>query len=482
LRVGHFAAALARAGHELFVAVAHNGSSASEAHHAGASEWSLAGARVAVQDYPEQAFDDGSAAAAVRAFAPDCVVGVTTLGASLACRLGIDAPLWADVFGDCMAEAQAKAVVHGSDAGLLRFWSVLQPVLEHADRFSAVSRPQADALVGQLGLAGRLGARNAGADLVSVIPCAAEAPHAVVTRGAGAAVFDGESSGKAASASGAADAPARVLAMSDQVAGVIRGSVVPGDAFVVLWSGSFNTWCDVATLFEGLERAMRADSSIHFVATGGAIPGHDERTLGELERRVRASSLGGRFHLLGWVEPDVVEACTAAADIGVVVERDLYERRFGSENRAVQWMARGVPCITTGRSELGRCLVARGMALGCRPGDAGSLAEALRAAAADRARVRAMGEACRAYCAEFFNFERTAAPLLEWCRSPARAADHGCLRAVSVGLLSEPKAMVRVLEGYLDELHLAQVGYRSLRWLGRRCLRSLSRLSGRARR
>jgi glycosyltransferase involved in cell wall biosynthesis len=430
--------ALARAGHEPVVVAAHNASSASQADRLAHGEWDVAGRRVPVLDYPELAFDDGRVAAAVRGLRPDAIVGVTALGASLACRLRNAAPLWADLFGDFMAEAQAKAAVHGNDTGLLRFWTLLQPVLERADRFSAVSRPQADAVIGQLGLAGRLGAHNAGADLVSVMPCAAEPP-------------------------GVASASAHR----------VRPSMVPASAFVVLWSGSFNTWCDVTTLFDGLEQAMRRDPSIYFLATGGAVAGHDERTFREFESRVRASALTDRFRLLGWVDPDFVEACCVAADVGVVVERDLYERRLGSENRVVQWMARGLACVTTARSELGRCLSARGLAMACRGGEPSSLADVLVSAAADRARVRAMGEACRAYCVEHFNFERAAAPLLDWCAAPVRAADHGVERAVSVGLLSQPGAMAKILEGYLDELHLGQVLYRSVRWLGRRTARGV---------
>src|SRR6185503_5004587 len=95
------------------------------------------------------------------------------------------------------------------------------------------------------------------------------------------------------------------------------------------------------------------------------------------ESRVRASAFAERMHLLGWVDPETVEACTARGNVGVVVERDIYERRLGSENRVVQWMARGLPCITTARSELGRCLTARGLALECRAGDAQSLADRL---------------------------------------------------------------------------------------------------------
>ena len=241
LRLGHLATALARDACELLVVVVHNGSSGSHAPGAASEEehW-IEGRRVRTVDVQESQLTGGEIAATIRAFEADALVGVTTLGASLACRLRLNLPLWADVFGDCMAEAQAKAVVHGHDASLSRFWSTLQPVLHYADRFSAVSNAQADALLGQLGLAGRLTAGNAGTQMVHVIPCAAERP---------------------------------TDAMQDA-----RDAIVDRNAFVVGWNGSFNTWCDVTTLFSGLEQAMARDPRIVFLATGGVVEGHDVAT------------------------------------------------------------------------------------------------------------------------------------------------------------------------------------------------------------
>jgi hypothetical protein len=431
LRTGHFATALVRAGHDvLTVAVGTD-------ERAGPHDGSVAieGSVAQTVDVSERDFGGSALGAIVGDFAPDALVGVTAMGASLASRLEPDVPLWADVFGDLMAEAQAKALVHASDSSLVHFWSLLQPVLDRADRFSAVSRAQADALIGQLGLAGRLGAANAGEHLVSVIPCAAEYSDD----------HDADDSDICAD--------------------------VPNDAFVVLWTGSFNTWCDVDTLARGLDAAMARDRRIYFACSGGPVPGHDEATWRAFVRHVHATEHAARYRLLGWVEPATLEAWYRRADVGIVVERDLYERRFGSENRVVQWMARGLPCLTTARSELGRCLVARELAFGCRPGDPTSLAEALVALAVDGSRAHLVGRSARAFCEENLGYTQTAAPLLEWCASPVHARDFGVERPLTVGLLSEPAAAVHLLEAYLANLHVGQVAFRSARWLGRRLAR-----------
>jgi hypothetical protein len=225
---------------------------------------------------------------------------------------------------------------------------------------------------------------------------------------------------------------------------------------------------------------MDLEPSIVFVATGGAIAGHDETTFARFAAAAARSRHARRLCVLGWVSSAQAEAVARRADLGVVVERRLYERRLGSENRVVHWMAHGVPSVTTAQSELGAGLVALGLAAACNVGDAASLADALVAAARDRGGVRAMGDACRAHCAEHFNYDRTAAPLVDWCAAPVHARDHGERRTVSIGLFSEPKALVSLLESYLDELHVGQIAFRSARWLSRRALRGMRRSGGEA--
>ncbi len=434
LRCGHFASVLAAAGHDLLVVGVEVGKQASgDAAACRAIEATAGGRSIRCLMTDERGLSGPHIREHVDAFGPQAVIGATAYGAALATRIAPDLPLWADVFGDLMAEAQAKAVSHGSDLSVVRFWTTLRVVLERGDRFSAVSRAQASALVGQLGLAGRLGAATAGQDLVSVIPCAAEA-------GTGSA--ESESRG-------------------------FRGELVDEDAFVVLWSGSFNTWCDIDTLVAGLERAMRERPRIHFVATGGAVEGHDEQTVARFMERVAAGPCRDRFHLCGWVEDSALSAFYRDADVGICIERDLYERRLGSENRVVQWLVHGLPAVTTARSELGATVVSAGAGFDCPIADAAALASRLVDLCDDPARVQAAAQRCLELSARFA-FEPTARPLLEWATDPVRAGDAAGARPLSIGLLSSPGEMTELLEAYLSELSFGQIGYRSARWLWRR--------------
>ncbi|RMF23659.1 MAG: glycosyltransferase [Deltaproteobacteria bacterium] len=432
MRCGHFAAALTTDGHEVLIVRCDNSAPARALRVRDLPGVPVAGREVGVIEASEPAFESELLRSRIRAFGPDALVGATVYAASLALRLRLDVPLWADVFGDFMAEAQAKAVVANNDAVIARFWQMLLPVLERADRFSCVSGRQRWALLGQLGLAGRLSSATAGEDLVSVVPCAAEAP-----------VGGGES-------------PLR------------KGVEIPRDAFLVVWTGTFNTWCDVDVLFAGLELAMRREPRLQFVATGGEVPGHDETTYARFERLVAQSGLSERFHLLGWIDRGALFGLIAEADVGIIVERPLPERYLGSENRVAEWAAAGLPCVTTGLSEFGAAMVERGLAFGVPPGDPERLAATLCELIQDPGRLERAAGGCAAEAASRLSPERTAEPLVAWCRKPVFAGDRGRSRPVSVGLFSEPSSLAHMLEAYLAGLSWGQIFYRSARWFGRR--------------
>ena len=134
--------------------------------------------------------------------------------------------------------------------------------------------------------------------------------------------------------------------------------------------------------------------------------------------------------------------------------------------------------MTTARSELGRELVWRDLAFAVPPADADALAERLVYLAAHRDVIDGVATACRAYARQAHAYEATASRLVEWCSAPVRAADRG-EPPIVVGLVSEPRTMVRLLEAYVAELSVGQLAYRSVRWLWRRGLR---RFPGRSRR
>jgi len=321
-------------------------------------------------------------------FRPDALVAAGYGASSVAVRLGIERPLWADFFGDPMAEAQALAQVLRDDNMVFRVWSYVAPVLERGDSFSVVSERQKCALIGQLAARGRLNMHTMGDDLVRVVPCGiAPLPAA-----------DGEPSNRRR---------------------------MPEGAFLVLWSGGYNTWADVDTLFQALCLAMRERDEIQFVSTGGAIHGHDERTYPRFLEAVSSCELRDKFHLFGWVETSEVPFFYRACDVGINVDRFCYEGFLGSRNRILDWMNAGLTVVTTASCELSQILADQGLGVVVPTGKPEALAKALVSLADDREALKRFAERAQRYARERFGFETTARPLVRWAENPCFAADRG---------------------------------------------------------
>jgi glycosyltransferase involved in cell wall biosynthesis len=347
-------------------------------------------------------------------FVPDAIVGATITPTFVAVSLKTDAPIWADVFGDVMSEAQAKAQVYGDDAYVFDFWRLLRPVLDRGDVFSSVSGRQGWALVGALGTRGRLNRRTLGYSFVHAIPCAVDVTSAP----------------------------------SPSARRVLRGVDVGEDDFVVLWSGSYNTWTDVECLFAGLEDAMARDPRVRFVSTGGEVAGHDEVTYPRFLDLIAASPYRRRFIMKGWLPTQEVPGYWAEADVGIHLDRPMYERELGSENRVLSWMGAGLAVVASNVSELSAEIARHDLGLTFPPGDPGTLAETLLTAAADRERNRERAERARAYARRYFSYEETTRPLRAWlAHGPPRPAPdrgHRVRLEIQDGRLSFRQRVVRL--------------------------------------
>jgi glycosyltransferase involved in cell wall biosynthesis len=168
---------------------------------------------------------------------------------------------------------------------------------------------------------------------------------------------------------------------------------------------------------------MGRDARIHFVATGGAIPGLDPSTWARFQDHVARSPLRERFHLEGWVLAERVAAYVEEADLGILADRPIYEGLLGSKNRVVQWMGAGLPVVYNRTGDLGDLLEERRLGLTFPPGDAAALAERVEWAAARGSGLREMAARARAVAHHELTFEATTGPLVEWAAAPRRAPD-----------------------------------------------------------
>ncbi len=404
-RTWQFARPLASAGHAVCV-ICSRIPGAYEDGQPDVTEIERAGALI--YTLPRELFEsDRILLGLVEAFAPEVLVGASALPSRRATELAGELPVWVDLFGDPMAEAQAKAAIDGEDRGGpedeaslepsrrdMAYFYLMSDLLARGDAFAAVSERQRQAVIGQLGLSGRLNRATLGIELAFTIPCA---------------LWQG----------GSEDAERSEQALQSETA----PSDIATEDFVVLWSGGFNTWGDVQTLFEALELAIAEEPRIRFVSTGGKISGHDEDSYGRFAARVRDSELRHRYLLKGFLPAREAERYLARADLGVVTEKPIYERFLGSSARVIHWLGRGLPFVSSEVSEIGATLAAADVALTYTPGDARGLARHIVAAAADRDELRRLAERGRTFAEKHWTFERTTRPMIDWVERAERLPD-----------------------------------------------------------
>ena len=352
---------------------------------------------VRIRRLPLGSFDDWRAvAAAAGGQAHDAVIGATIHGAFAAARAvvrGGATPFWADQFGHAMAEAQVKAHSDEEDRVLRYFRRRVRRVSAIADRFSVVSRSQLFACVGELGLLGRLNRHTFGERLVEVVPCP---------------VVDTES---------------------------LRPSESDPDQqaeFVVLWSGSFNAWSDVETLFTGVDGAMRRDPRIRFRCTGGEVPGQSTGAYRRFASLVAASDQRERFEMLGWVDPAKLQSVLTGSDLGLVVEHQSYEGELGSKNRLLEWATCGLPILCNPIGDFPAELTRRGGALSFTAGSGEELADRLVWAAGNRDALQQQACRARERVLQSYRMEDTTSAVVAWCSSPCRAGDAALVRRRSL--------------------------------------------------
>ncbi len=320
-------------------------------------------------------------------FKPDVILAATVFACKPLEKLKYSAPVWIDLFGHVMAEAQAKAFRYQSNEYLDHFLHHQYLALRTGDKFSTVSRAQSYATIGELGLIKRLSAQTTGYEFCHSIPCAIE-PE---------------------------------LYTHDKT--IFRGKDVPQNAFVVLWSGGFNTWTDIDTLFNALEKAMAENPNIYFVSTGGQIDGHDEITYPKFVKLVNRSKYADRFVLKGWIPKEDVHNTYFEANIGINIDRYMYEGIFGSKNRVMDWMKADLPALIGELCELSIDLPQKGLGYSYPLGDSEALSNRILKLAQNPEEVKLTGRRAREYALRHLSFEATTLPFRQWLNSPEKAPD-----------------------------------------------------------
>jgi len=331
-------------------------------------------------------YNDDFMRSRIDGFAPEVVVGVNAFPACRAAYLDTGLPLWADLNGFGMGEAQIRAQLTGDESAVSLAWQHEIAPLRRADVFSAASGPQRYALIGELAAIGRLRASTCGYEFVHVIPNAREDMPAI----------EEESS--------------------------LRREL-GGEAVLALWVGGYNYQFDVDSMFEGFEGAMAREPRLHFVSTGGKIDGHNEVSYARFLEKVSRSPRAERYHFLGWLPQEGFEILLRSCDVGVSMDAACYETELGARNRLTEMMRAGLPAITTEGPEIVREIRAAQAGWTVPVGGVDSLAEALLESASSLEERRVRGKNARDMFLEKYTIERSLTPLLRWVEAPQFAPD-----------------------------------------------------------
>lgn len=320
---------------------------------------------------------------------PDCILGITQHPAVLASKLVTDKPIWCDLYGHVMAEAQAKAYVYDDDTYLSHFWSSEQPVLLKGDVFSVCGIPQKYALIGELDVMKRLNKYTFSYEFVYPILPGVENRSINHDRN------------------------------------IIRGKFVDDDDFVILWCGGYNTWTDINTLFHAIVGAMRENNKIKFVSVGGQIDGHDDITYNKFLAMIEKSKYSDRFKMMGWRPFSEVHNYYIESNAGINIDKFHYETVLGTRTRLLEMLQAGLPVITSLGCELSYIIKEKNIGLTFPIGDAKFLKNSILKLAKDPNLERYYSTRGKEFVTEELSFKETTKPLRDWIKDPKLAPDKG---------------------------------------------------------
>ena len=194
---------------------------------------------------------------------------------------------------------------------------------------------------------------------------------------------------------------------------------------VLLWGGGVYDWLDPITVLRAVHRLRDELPEIFLVFMGMGHPNPEIPTMPVAERlRATAEDLGMTASSVAfnsaWVPYEQRAAALLDATIGVTTNLEHLEARFSFRTRVLDYLWAGLPTVATAGDVLSQLVEDEGVGVAVPPGDVDAVADGIKKMAwapPSREAVRAV--------AHRFRWDQVAAPLLEYCAEPWRAADRG---------------------------------------------------------
>jgi len=207
--------------------------------------------------------------------------------------------------------------------------------------------------------------------------------------------------------------------------GVLDG-IGPDDK-VVLWGGGVYNWFDPLTLIKAIDRVREDVPEVRLVFLGMK---HPNPGVPEMEMADRARALSESLGLTGkyvffnemWVAYEDRHNYLLDADLGVSCHFDHIETEFSFRTRILDYLWSGLPIVCTEGDAFGELVRTERLGAAVPPEDVEALAQALTELLSDPEAAAAAGKRSAAVARQF-TWTKALRPLVEFVRSPRRAAD-----------------------------------------------------------
>jgi glycosyltransferase involved in cell wall biosynthesis len=262
------------------------------------------------------------------------------------------------------------------------------------------------------------------------------------------------------------------------------------DDVLLLWGGGIWEWFDPLALLRAMEQVGKQRQDIKLFFLGRGHP--NTRDVPEMLMYERTVALAGELGLRdqtvffndAWVPYAERQDYLLEADIGVSTHFESVETLFAFRTRLLDYLWAGLPMIVSSGDILSELVEQHGLGCVVAPGDEAGLAAAILELAAEPER-RERRAAAMAAAREQFTWERTLAPLVEFCRAPYHAADalvrrphgapaHGDIIVTSPELVKRMNHLDQVVEE--KNQHIAELKAAIQRLENGRVMRALSRV------
>ncbi|MBI4321366.1 MAG: glycosyltransferase [Chloroflexi bacterium] len=196
---------------------------------------------------------------------------------------------------------------------------------------------------------------------------------------------------------------------------------------VVLWGGGIWEWLDPLTLIRAMASIASCRDDIKMFFLGKQH--FDPVTVPETGICARTIELSERLGLLGkyvffndWTRYDERQNFLLEADIGVSLHPNHVETRFAFRTRMLDYIWAGLPVIASGGDEMSELVERFDLGKVVAFEDVDSVAAAI-VDMADTPNLRETRRADFERVARQYTWEAVAAPIVEWCHDPRKAAD-----------------------------------------------------------